>query len=409
MSTPEDRDPFSDRLLKRSLTPTDAVAAGPCLDAETLAAWADGAISGAKAEAIERHLSDCARCQAMLAAFATADLADAAPVMSGAPAAQAQVVPFRAKVTNRWVPLALGAIAASLLIYTAWPARRTSDATRQEQTTAQAAPTGAQAPAPADLQFQQARTATPTSTPAPADRKAASAKLTKSLTQPAAAPKPAPEPLPAANPTPAPPAAAGAATATGTVSLAAPPPPAVVASPPARPEVIMLRGVEEATLRTADASRVVAEFTSPATTALGVGQSLIGARAGGGAGGAGGGGRGALATTPRPTARVNWRVLASGAVERSTNGGQTWTPVTITPATAIVGGAAPSEKVCWLIGRAGIVLVSTDGIVFRRVRAPDVADLRSITAIDEFQATVTTVGSRVFKTEDGGETWKEGW
>jgi photosystem II stability/assembly factor-like uncharacterized protein len=137
---------------------------------------------------------------------------------------------------------------------------------------------------------------------------------------------------------------------------------------------------------------------------------LIGRAAGAGGGGRGGAGAGAgalVATTARATARVSWRVLVSGLVERSINAGQTWAAVTIAPAVAIVNGAAPSANVCWLIGKGGIVLRSTDGITFRRVASPDVADLHSITAIDEFQATVTTIDGRVFKTEDGGEHWKE--
>ena len=40
-----------------------------CIDAETLAAWSDGALSVGEAAEVELHLSNCARCQAVLAAF----------------------------------------------------------------------------------------------------------------------------------------------------------------------------------------------------------------------------------------------------------------------------------------------------------------------------------------------------
>jgi photosystem II stability/assembly factor-like uncharacterized protein len=103
---------------------------------------------------------------------------------------------------------------------------------------------------------------------------------------------------------------------------------------------------------------------------------------------------------------VNWRVLVSGQVERSVNGGDTWTPVTISPPAVILNGAAPSPSVCWLVGRTGIVLLSTDGVTFRRVFFPDVSDLRSVLAIDERDATITTTDGRVFKTDDGGRTWE---
>src|SRR5512138_325541 len=73
-----DRDATIDRLLagratRRPGNPTDA-----CLDAETLAAWADGALDAGALAAAEAHAADCARCQAMLAAMArTAPLAPA--------------------------------------------------------------------------------------------------------------------------------------------------------------------------------------------------------------------------------------------------------------------------------------------------------------------------------------------
>jgi photosystem II stability/assembly factor-like uncharacterized protein len=108
----------------------------------------------------------------------------------------------------------------------------------------------------------------------------------------------------------------------------------------------------------------------------------------------------------RAAARVNWRVLGSGQVERSVNNGDTWAPVTISPPAVILNGAAPSASVCWLVGRTGIVLLSTDGATFRRVFFPDVSDLRSVIAVDEREATVTTTDGRVFKTDDGGRTWE---
>ena len=40
-----------------------------CVDAETLAAWADGGLPKTEAAAVELHLSECDRCTAMLATF----------------------------------------------------------------------------------------------------------------------------------------------------------------------------------------------------------------------------------------------------------------------------------------------------------------------------------------------------
>jgi hypothetical protein len=420
VSTADDRDPHvkdnDDRLLKRSLAPRDTVPGEPCLDAETLAAWADGAASIDQVEAIERHLAACARCQAVLATFVGTEPADASAVpATGTPGnAASNVVPFRSRLISRWVPVALGAIAASLVIYAAWPAHQRTGSDRAEQTVASATPSQPVPPVQDSRGLANTATTPPAGTEVvTAERKVQGAGATKLPRQATpselAAPVPAPRPLPAP---PMPVIVTGASASNATIDgvrLATPlPPPTITITPTptsaaAKPsEVVMLRSTADAT-KDPGAARVVAEFGSPTTTASGIGQSLIGNRAGGGAGG-----RGALvAGTPRPQPRVNWRVLASGAVERSANGGQTWTPVTIAPATPIVGGAAPSASVCWLIGRAGIVLLSTDGVTFRRVRSPDVADLRSILAIDELQATVTTIDGRVFTTIDGGDHWTE--
>jgi len=44
--------------------------AGPCLDAEMVAAWFDGTLTPARQREAESHASTCARCQALLAAMA---------------------------------------------------------------------------------------------------------------------------------------------------------------------------------------------------------------------------------------------------------------------------------------------------------------------------------------------------
>src|SRR5207237_7853784 len=41
-----------------------------CLDAETLAAWAEGGLSGATLDTAQSHVAGCGRCQALLGALA---------------------------------------------------------------------------------------------------------------------------------------------------------------------------------------------------------------------------------------------------------------------------------------------------------------------------------------------------
>lgn len=113
MAADSDRDQSVDRLLKGALRHDATAAGGPCLDAETLAAWADGALPAADVTRVEAHLSTCARCQTVLAVFAKSDTVPAVPV-----------IPFRPRSSMRWwLPLAAGTIAATLLVWTAWPRR----------------------------------------------------------------------------------------------------------------------------------------------------------------------------------------------------------------------------------------------------------------------------------------------
>jgi photosystem II stability/assembly factor-like uncharacterized protein len=58
-----------------------------------------------------------------------------------------------------------------------------------------------------------------------------------------------------------------------------------------------------------------------------------------------------------------------------------------------------------MVGRAGVVLLSTDGLTWRRMGFPTAADLVSVRATDERTATVTDVNGRTYATTDGGMTW----
>jgi photosystem II stability/assembly factor-like uncharacterized protein len=58
-----------------------------------------------------------------------------------------------------------------------------------------------------------------------------------------------------------------------------------------------------------------------------------------------------------------------------------------------------------VVGKAGAVLLTTDGVTWRRVAFPEMADLSAVRATDARSATVSTVDGRMFTTTDGGETW----
>jgi hypothetical protein len=105
-----------------------------------------------------------------------------------------------------------------------------------------------------------------------------------------------------------------------------------------------------------------------------------------------------------PDPAMRWRVTGA-LVERSIDAGATWTSVPTGVSVEILAGAAPSASICWLVGRGGVVLITTDGTTWQRVTAPDMTDLSAIRASDGRSATVTTVDGREFATTDSGRTW----
>src|SRR5688572_23037213 len=91
---------------------------------------------------------------------------------------------------------------------------------------------------------------------------------------------------------------------------------------------------------------------------------------------------GAPAVIVSPDANVRWR-LAGRDVERSIDGGRTWQLQATGSDGELLAGAAPAPTVCWIVGRRGLVLLSTDGATWRRLPVPDATiDLVGVTARD---------------------------
>jgi hypothetical protein len=217
------------------------------------------------------------------------------------------------------------------------------------------------------------------------------------------------------------------------VPQAAPPPPPPAAPPPAATTAAArsstVTGLPQSNLniditgiKPTDPTPgpVIAEFVVGTDLQAAEGAALADRfrASGAGRGGGGGGGRGAVAqkTTDgfASTEPVRWRLrgaspspfAAMNSVERSNDAGVAWQPVAL-PAltTSLSVGSAPTNTVCWLAGRAGTVLLSTDGTTFRQVTKPVDADLVSVRATDARSATVRTADGRTFATADGGVTW----
>jgi photosystem II stability/assembly factor-like uncharacterized protein len=106
-----------------------------------------------------------------------------------------------------------------------------------------------------------------------------------------------------------------------------------------------------------------------------------------------------------PGAATRWRIVNGREVERSTSAGAEWTAASINSPDVLTAGAAPSPSVCWIVGRRGLVYLTTDGVRFERVLFPEMADLVSVTATDDQAATVSSVDGRSWRTVDRGRSW----
>ena len=121
-----------------------------------------------------------------------------------------------------------------------------------------------------------------------------------------------------------------------------------------------------------------------------------------------------------PNRRALWRLGSGGRIEHSTDQGQTWQLQTSGVTADLLGGAAPSEKIAWVVGRGGTIVRTEDGQHWQRVAPPSMGttsvtqaaapsvpapDWISVEVRDALRATITSRDGRRFVTEDGGRTW----
>jgi photosystem II stability/assembly factor-like uncharacterized protein len=106
-----------------------------------------------------------------------------------------------------------------------------------------------------------------------------------------------------------------------------------------------------------------------------------------------------------PDPQILWRVLSGRYVERSSDAGATWRAQWTSVNAHVVAGSAPSVDTCWLVGRGGIVLLSTDGKKWRAIEPPANADFVAVDASDAASATVTSGDGHKFETSDAGQHW----
>ena len=106
-----------------------------------------------------------------------------------------------------------------------------------------------------------------------------------------------------------------------------------------------------------------------------------------------------------PDGITRWRVTNGQRVEWRSQLSSEWQPVSLADASQITTGTSPSSSVCWLVGRGGMVFLTTDGTHFTRVTSPATVDLAAVTAVDDQRATITAVDGRRWSTGDRGVTW----
>ncbi len=108
-----------------------------------------------------------------------------------------------------------------------------------------------------------------------------------------------------------------------------------------------------------------------------------------------------------PGSRTRWRVGAQGRIEFSRDGGQTWELQHSEVLVDLLAANAPSDSICWAVGRAGTVLRTTDARTWQKLSFPVRVDLVRVLARDDRAAVVFAADGHSFATQDGGYSWEQ--
>jgi hypothetical protein len=312
VASEREQDKWLERLLRRANDAPVQSASGACLDAETLAAWSDGILAGRALAEAEAHASNCERCLSVLAAVERTT-----PI----------VPPSPRRFALRWlVPLAGAATAVALWV--AIPGQRVIPVAEEAASVSRPA----EPPTPPPMTPVPQGTS-PTQMSESVQLQAPSARLEE--------PKTPPQPLarsnnvkPAENPARA---DSQQAESRRTFDASAKPEAAAAPATPSAPAALEAPAAlqETVTADTSVQSRASALKSPSVIEAVSPNDPLI-----------------------------RWRVVAGANVERSLDGGETWSR-TSSPSSAIVG----------------------------------------VAVADALGATVTTSDAGAFSTTDGGATW----
>ena len=411
---PDPRDRVMDHLLAEALQPgASSPGADPpaCPDAELVAAYADQGLAENDRSWLEVHFAGCGRCQQVLAGLGLALQAPASASVTVIPApASAPAMPRPAARPAPspqrwlwWLSPAFGAAAAALL----WMALRPA-APQPVQTAADYSRAGEQETRA--LNAPVAPSPEPQPPAAAAARRDAQALDRFSKAESAAKETAADTPDQAvaqfaassADSLQAPPAAPPPAALRSEVATAAAPAPAVPPVPTAQAGAVRARVAPNVTVTeqlplvntnsaTLGGTLSNQTFVDPPVTARASGQLNL-----------------YTYSFTSPEGGVQWRLGAAGFIQKSTDNGQTWQQQAGGVTTDLVAGSAASNEVAWIVGRAAVILRTTDGRQWQRIAPPAGFTGDWVTVVVRSAASATVVGPiRRFSTEDGGMTWTE--
>jgi hypothetical protein len=337
-----------------------SVTTDPHPDAEILAAWADDRLTAAERDAVEAHAADCARCQAVVAAMVRAE-----------PPAEPATPWWRRRATLGWLVPVTGAAAAAVVWLVVAPGL------------------GRQAPAVEPLTLTRAP-ATPSPMPSPppemtmanGDLAARSDKQVDAFRMKDKKEEVRPQQVPLDK--------IEAARPPASLFDAAPAAPAPVPAPAAGAGGAAPTLDRRATLAEKAKAGTPGEQVGTANEQVTLATGFI-----------------ALPDVVSSNPASRWRITRTpGELQHSADGGATWELQQTRIPVELTAGASPQPSVCWMVGRGGAVLLTTDNRTWRRVPFIQTTDLVAVSATDDSHATVTTSSGDKFVTADGGATWE---
>ncbi len=413
-------------LLARTLCQGLDASAGNCPDAEMLANYFDRMLTGEEAARLELHFASCDRCQAQLATLARMGSAGAA-----APRPQTAATRW---FDWRWLApaaAALGAVALWVVIRgpQSPPITATGEPvlTAEKRTPPESSPESAAAP-PSSAPAAGEQATAPTGFAV----EGASSRATRKVAEPLladklakadsaggmAAPKTEPSPARLASEPAAAPAEESAALAREV---------AAVPKVEAKEAEAQAAPVQKADLARDEAARPAEQFAVRQDREANDSALLKRQKAPAAAGALSteatppdskfGEGRANTATiidmthvtqavVAAPNGSAYWRITPGGLIERSTDSGKTWHRQASPVQAHLLAGSAPAANVCWVVGKAGVVLRTTDGQTWHQLGSPTALDIVAVDAKDADTATVTTADGKRYSTTDAGRTWR---